>query len=270
MVMGTSPIQQISVLPNTAQTYTMILGTQTANSLLVIVKDSGTGIALENAAVHLEKASPLTDYNGLTGGSVWLQNDWSGGSGQADFVNPSRYFSDDGNIDLNSVPAGVRLSKVAGNYVSSGQLISSTFDTGGASNFTTITWDPTSQNPSTTLKFQLASNNDDATWNYVGPDGTNATYYTVSGTNIASVHDNDRYIRYKALLSTSDNQQTPVLTSIVINYVAGCFTPGQVMFGGLTSASDYSLDVSLSGYQPFSVSPLSISGNQSLQVLLSP
>ena len=270
MVLGTSPIQQISVLPNTAQTFTMILGTQTANSLLVIVKDSATGIALENAVVHLQKSSPLTDYNGVTGGSVWQQFDWTGGSGQTDFINPGRYLSDDGNIDLVTQPEGVRLNKVGGNFVASGQLISSTFDTGGVSNYTTITWEPTSQNPSTTIKFQLASNNDNSTWNFLGPDGTNATSYTVSGSNIASVHDNDRYIRYKVLLSTTDDQQTPVLTSMVINYVAGCFTPGQVMFGGLAADNDYSVDVSLAGYQTTTVNSLNINGNQLLQVLLSP
>lgn len=270
MVIGTSPIQQISILPNSTATYTMILGTQTVNSLLVIVKDSATGQALENASVNLHKANPSTDYNAVTGGSVWTQLDWSGGSGQTNFVDPTRYFSDDGNIDVTTSPTAVRLNKISGSYVSSGQLISSTFDTGGASNYTTINWAPTSQNPSTAIKFQIASNGDNATWNFLGPDGTGATYYTVPGTNIAAVHNNNRYIRYKAFLSTSDNAQTPVLTSTQINYVSGCFTPGQVLFGGLAASNDYTLTVSLAGYQNQVVNSLNINGNQTIQLLLSP
>lgn len=271
MVVGTSPIQQISVLPGTSQTFTMILGTQTPNSLLVIVKDSGTGTALEGASVHLLRggATPQ-DYYGTTGGSVWTQSDWTGGSGQANFTVVNRYFSDDGNIDKNTIPTGIRLKKVGANYVLAGQLDSSTFDTGGISNFTTLTWSPTSQNPSTALRFQIASNLDNATWNYKGPDGTAATYYTVSGTNIATIHNNDRYIRYRAFLSTTDTTKTPVLTSIAVNYVSGCFTPGQTSFGALTAGNIYTLDVSMAGYQPFTVNNLNISGNQLLEVLMSP
>ena len=270
MVLGTSPIQQISVLPQANQTYTMILGAQTTNSLLVIVKDSSSGLALEGANVELQKVSPVLDQNLTTGGSVWSQSDWSSGSGQTDFVNSSEYFSDDGNIDVTTQPTGVRLKQIGNNYASSGTLISSSFDTGGTSTYTTISWQPTSQTAGTTVRFQLASNNDDATWNFVGPDGTANSYYTVAGTNISSVHNNNRYIRYKLFLDTTSTTKTPVLSNIGINYVSGCFTPGQVSFGGLAAGSDYSVTVSLSGYTSQTISNLNISGNQSLQVLLGP
>jgi prepilin-type N-terminal cleavage/methylation domain-containing protein len=271
MVLGTSPIQQIQVLPGASQTFTMILGTQTVNSLLVIVKDAATGAALEGANVHLIKGGSVPqDYYGTTGGSVWVQNSWKGGSGQTDFVNTTRYFSDDGNIDINSNPTGVRLKKVSSKYVVSGQLISSTFDTGASSNFTTLTWQPTSQNVNTTLKFQIATNNDNATWNFLGPDGTGSTFYTVSGTNIASVHDNDRYVRYKVFESTTNDKYTPVLTSLNINYVSGCFTPGQVSFDSLTAGNNYDLDVSFASYQTSTINSLNIFGNQKIEVLLSP
>ena len=169
-----------------------------------------------------------------------------------------------------SNPTGVRLKKISSKYVASGQLISSTFDTGAQSNFTTITWQPTSQNAATSLKFQLASNQDNSTWNFVGPDGTNETFYTISGSNIASVHDSDRFMRYKVFESTTNDKYTPVLTSLNINYVSGCFTPGQVSFGSLTSGNNYSLEVSLSGYQTLLLNSLGIDGNQKIEVLLSP
>lgn len=270
-VVGTSPIQQINVLPNTTQTFTIILGPASANSLLIIVKDAATKAPLENASAHLlNNDAPAENYTGITGGSVWVQVDWTGGGGQVQFTDKTRYFSDDANIDVTTVPTGIRLSKVLGNYAASGWLESSTFDTGGASSYTTLTWEPQSQDPATTLKFQIASNNDNTTWNYKGPDGTAAAYYTVSGMTINAVHNNDRYIRYKTFLSTADSLKTPVLTSININYVSGCFTPGQTFFTNLTAGNNFSLDVALTGYLTQIVNNLNINGNQALEILMSP
>lgn len=272
MVYGTSPIQSIDLLPGTTQTFTLILGPATTNSLLVIVKNAATGNPLEGATVHLRKGGSVPqDYYGTTGGSIWTQNDWTGGAGQANFTDPTRYSTDDGNIDINSVPTGIRLKKTSGRYATSGELYSSSFDSGtSATNYTTITWLPTSQNPATTLQFQIATNNDNATWNYRGPDGTANTYYTVSGTTINAVHNGNRYIRYRALLSTTDDKYTPILTSLGINYVSGCFTPGQTIFTDLTAGNNYSLDVNLTGYQATVIDSLDINGNQTLTVLLSP
>ena len=272
VIYGTSPIQQITVLPATSQTYTMILGQpSTSYSLLVIVKDAATGTALEGAVVHLRKGgSTPQDYYGTTGGSVWKQIDWTAGNGQTDYVSTDRYFADDGNIDINSMPTGVRLKKVTGQYVFSGWLESSTFDTGGSSNFTIISWEPTSQDPAATLKFQIATNNDNLTWNYKGPDGTAGTFYTVPGTSMSAVHDNDRYVRYKMFLSTTNDKKTPIATSVHTNYVSGCFTPGQVMFPDLTNGNNYDLDITLAGYQTQVINSLDINSHQVLEVLMSP
>jgi len=276
VVRGTSPIQKIDVLPGTSQTFTLILGANsTANSLLVIVKDAATKAPLEGASVNLHKGGSVPqDYYGSTGGSVWMQNSWVGGPGLINWSTstPTRYFQDNGNIDINSVPTGVRLNKIFGRYVSPGWLESSTFDSGSSnSNYTTITWEPASQDAAAELKFQIASSDvSDGPWQYVGPDGTADSFYTVSGSNISTSHDNKRYVRYKTFLATSDDKKTPVLTSININYVSGCFTPGQFFFGDLTAGNNYDLYVSLDGYQTATVNSLDINGNQSLEVLLSP
>lgn len=271
IIYGTSPIQQISVLPDTNQIFTMILGPASTNSLLVIVKDAATGAALEGATVQLHYGgSTPADYYGTTGGNVWQQISWVGGTGQVDYTNTTKYFTDDGKIDVSTTPTGVRLKKTGSKYQLSGVLESSSFDTTGASNFTTISWNPPSQTSGTTLKFQVATNNDNSTWNYKGPDGTSATYYTTPGTSLNSIHDNDRYIRYKAFLSTTNNKRTPVLSNITINYVAGCFSPGQTIFPNLTASSSYTLTVSMPGYQTHIDSNLNINGNQSWEVDLSP
>jgi len=95
----------------------------------------------------------------------------------------------------------------------------------------------------------LAANNDNSTWNYVGPDGTADTYYTVPAPTSAILWDNNQYVRYKAYLSTSNNKKTPVLSSIQINYVSGCQTPGQWLFNDIASGNTYTLTASLPGYQ---------------------
>lgn len=272
IVYGTNPVQSINVPPGSNLTFTTILGPQNASlgSLRVIVKDSGTGLALENAAVHLEKTSPNDEYDAVSGGSVWFQQDWVGGPGQVDYTDVTRYFQNDGHIDTAVLPAGVRLTNLAGVYTSSGWFESSTFDTGSTSNYTTLIWEPSSQNPATSLKFQVASNNDNSTWSFSGPDGTGATYYTISGDQINPMHDGNRYIRYKAFLDTSDSALTPVLSSVAINYVSGCNTPGQVIFSDLALGADYSLDVTLPGYQNYSATGLNVSSNHTLEVLMSP
>jgi type II secretory pathway pseudopilin PulG len=267
-VYGTSPIQNINVLPGTNQTFTINLGPSTPNSLLVIVKNAA-GTPLEAASVQLSGGSPVTDYNGVTGGSVLVQNNWTGGSGQADFTDATRYFADDGLVSVSG--SGVELATIGNDYVPAGSLESSTFDTGTSStSFTTLTWQPTSQDPATSLRIQIASNNDNATWNFIGPDGTAGSYYTTPGTSVHSSHTNDRYVRYKAFLSTTNDQQTPILTSIDINYVSGCFTPGQVIFPELDAANNYDLQVSLTGYATQNISNININGNQMLEITLSP
>lgn len=275
IIRGTSPIQKIDVLPGTTQTFTMILGTNsTANSLLVIVKAASSGTALADAAVHLQKGgSDPQDYYGTTGGSVWVQNSWKGGAGQEQWstTTQTQYLRDDGNVDINSAPTGIRLQKLSGRYVQSGWLESSTFDTGtNATNYTILSWAPSSQSASTTLQLQVAANNDNATWNYVGPDGTPDSYFITPGSDIGSALDNNRYIRYKVFLSTGNDKKTPVLTSINLNFVTGCFTPGQIIFPDLTAGNNYTLYVSLPGYTTQIISPLNIFGNQILEVNLSP
>ena len=100
-----------------------------------------------------------------------------------------------------STPGIVQLTKTGAVYTTAtGTLESSTFDTGtGVTNYTILSWQPTSQSASTTLEFQVAANNDNATWNYVGPDGTANTYFTTPGQDMGSVLDNSEFFRYKAL-----------------------------------------------------------------------
>ncbi len=270
MLYGSSPIQQINLLANTSKQFNLILGPKSDNAILVIVKDGATGNSIEGAEVTLERASFTSTK--ITNGSIWSSQDWTGGSGQASSTDPSKYLDDSGTIDTGGTPSGVRLANFGGtSYASAGTLTSSSFDTGTEETaYTTLEWQPTSQDPATTLQFQIATNNDGGTWDYVGPDGTAGTYFTIPGTTIHTSNNAKRYIRYKAYLSTGDDQKTPVLTSVNLNYVSGCSTPGQAIFPNLEYHTDYQLTVSKSGYQDQVIPDITADGYDARTVLLSP
>jgi len=272
MIYGSSPIQQINILPNTTQLFNLILGPKTTNSLLVIVKDSSTGNPIEGATVNLTNSSPSVNMSAITGGSLWSQQYWNGGSGQDPWSDTTKYWQDSGGISTTATPLAIRLTSSGGHtVVNSGYLDSSTFDTGSANtNYTTLNWQPASQDPATTVKFQVATNNDNTTWNYIGPDGTSGTFYTTPGGSISTANNNNEYIRYRVFLSTTDNTKNPTVTSVGINYVSGCFTPGQVFFPGLASSGNYKVVASMAGYSAKTVSNLNVSGYQVLQILLTP
>jgi len=268
-ILGSYPIQQINILPDTNQNFTFILGPKTINNLLVIVKDSITKNPIEGAKVELSSADKSYYDSKITGGSVWGQTSWSGGDGQINWSDKTKYYEDI-NISTSEIPEALRLKSYDEGliYLTSGYLVSSIFDTGSASTtFTNIDWQPTSQNPSTTVKFQIATNNDKTTWNFVGPDRTSDTFYTVPGTTINS--DKKRYARYKVYLETSDPTQTPVVTNVNINYVSGCFTPGQAIFTNLQESNDYIVKVTKDGYTIESTDTLNVTDNNAnVEVLL--
>lgn len=261
MIYGTSPVQSADVSPDSTQNFTLILGAKNPYSELVVVKDtSAEGDLIEGVTVRLTNTGFGYDETKYTGGSVWSQEDWSGGSGQASFtiIEPNRYYLDDGHITTGESPIAVRLAKDANDdYYSSGWLISSTFDTGTeATSYTLFDWDAT-QDPEFSVKFQIATSNDphdgleDTFWtdsaNYTGIDGTSSTYYE-NPNSINAVNNSKRYVRYKVFLATTNTEKTPQLTGISLNYVSGCPTPGQVIFTGLTANSNYTVTVSKSGY----------------------
>jgi len=271
---GSSPAEPGFVYPGESQNFNLMIGPKgaTDNSFLVLVEDNATKNPIQGAEVVLHDNSSGEDTIKFTGGSVFSQSDWTGDPGQMDFIDPTRYFSDDGYIDRNSVPAGLRLSEIGpDSYSLSGSLESSTFDTGtDTPSYINITWQPTDPG----IKFQVAVSScsngatdpdedpacttDPGSWNFTGPDGTAGTYYTSPGM-INSVN-NKRYFRYKVFLS-GDGSSTPVLSSVSVNYISECSTPGQVIFIGLSSAdNNYQLTATASGYGEQSFSDLKISG----------
>ncbi len=247
-IAGTIPLMGTLVSPNTSTDLRVVLAPRVDRNLLVTVVSGTTGLPLSDASVRLRKGA--YDVTKTTGLGTTNQTSWSGGSGQATFTDITKYFSQDNNIAINNPAGDLKLLNVSGSYVASGDLTSSTFDTGSANDYQTLSWSPSTQPAQTgtnPVRFQIATNNDNATWDFKGPDGTSGTYYTTPGTSIASVHDGDQYLRYKVLLQTSNSAYTPTISDISFTYTSSCIPPGQVLFTGRGSGN-HTLTVSKTGY----------------------
>jgi hypothetical protein len=108
------------------------------------------------------------------------------------------------------------IGDAADNFFPEAVFESATIDTGAVSNFNLFSWSA-STSAIATVKFQIALNSDNATWNYVGPDGTASTFYTSPGNVPASLAIN-RYFRYKGFLTGNANN-TPSIDYVAINYL---------------------------------------------------
>ncbi|MFH0873316.1 MAG: beta-propeller domain-containing protein [Candidatus Komeilibacteria bacterium] len=106
-------------------------------------------------------------------------------------------------------------------YATSGQLESSTYDSGSDQVlYNWISW--SSLTPAnTSIQFQIATSNQiNGPWSYLGPDGTSATYYTVGAKEFINYAANKdkRYIRYKLYLTSQADLQTPILEEVRLSY----------------------------------------------------
>jgi hypothetical protein len=91
--------------------------------------------------------------------------------------------------------------------------------------WSTLSWTATTP-ANTSVKFQIAaSNSDSGPFNFVGPDGTGATFFTTSGASLAQFY-NFRYLEYKAILSSADGVSTPTLNDVTICFAdTDCSAP---------------------------------------------
>jgi hypothetical protein len=174
------------------------------------------------------------------------------------------YSSQDGNIDDETDPGNITLVRVGDRYITSGQLTSSIFDMGITPNYVNILWEPSAQpvaTGATPVTFQIATSAASSTnsWNFLGPDGTSGSVYDPTTPVVASIHNGQRYLRYRAFLSTASSTVTPTLSDITVSYTNDCTPPGQAYFGSL-SDDEYTVQISRSGYQTVTES-LTVNGD---------
>jgi uncharacterized repeat protein (TIGR01451 family) len=106
-------------------------------------------------------------------------------------------------------------------FAGSGDLISSLKDANPANGNTpiwsTLSWTATTP-ANTTLRFQAAgSDSAFGPFNFVGPDGSAATFYTTSGGSLGQF-SGKRYVQYRAFLSDTNVAVTPTLNDTTVCY----------------------------------------------------
>jgi len=230
----------ITLDPGAARNFQFILAPAANPALLAGVSDAATGAGIPQAGVSLSRSGFLETLT--TDHATYGQDDWSAAG---------EYASQNGEIAVTVPGTLTLLADASGTYSTStaGWLISDTIDVGGTSStFNAFSWTPGPGNepPDTSLSFQVAANNDNATWNFVGPDGTPGTYFTSPGPLPASLAGN-RYFRYEVFMSTQDPDATPDLTGVSLDFTANCVPPAQVLFTGLAQGT-YTLDATAPDY----------------------
>jgi hypothetical protein len=260
-VAGTIPLDPFTVNPNTATTFRFILAPGSNPSLLVTVTNAATGAGIPDASVTITKggfsASSTTDHATLA------QSDWSGGA-----------YSSESGVDAVSQPGALTLLiNASGTYDvgTASWLISNTFDVGGSNSvFHAIAWNPAVQPPAAgpgSVVFQIAANNDGATWNFIGPGGTGGTFFTDPGATLPASLSGNRYVRYKVFLNTADPTVSPTVNDVSIDFSADCIPPAQAFFGGLAQGI-YAIDITAPGYGQVSSSVSVGAGEASSSVSL--
>lgn len=261
-ILGTVPLSPTTINPSSTVEFSLIISTSSPNSLLVTSRSIVDNNGIPSSTIVLTK--PGFSQTIMTGHDFIRQTDWSGGQ-----------YTNLNNIDTTSTVGSLKLISSAGDYTTSTDnwLISPTFDLGStASNIYSLNWNPTSQPVQTgtdSIKFQISTNNDQTTWNFMGPDGTINTFYNTNGAVINSLHANNRYLRYKVFLKTDDSLFTPTLNHISIEFSGACVPSTQSLFNDLDQGS-YNVLVSAIGFQTNS-STVNISNpRQQTDIYLSP
>jgi prepilin-type N-terminal cleavage/methylation domain-containing protein len=231
-IVATSSLERI-IDPATSHTIVWQVASRSGNGLLVSVSDT-SGNPINDAIVQVTGPGGY-DRTVVTGESSIMQTDWSGDA----------YNSQSGDII-----AGTALEISGSGKVIPGTdwLISNSFDLGTSSvTFHEISWAPDNQPIETDVRFQLAVNNDNATWDFVGPDGTDATFFTAPGQTIPSSFNGKRYLRYKTYLRNTLPLVGPTVEDVSISFSSGCMIPGQAYVNGLETGT-YTIEVTRSGY----------------------
>ena len=225
-----------NVQPNMTYSYVLTLKNNNPKNLLVSVFDEEENL-IEGATINLFKGNDLVATQ-KTGEEIYTEDDWSLG----------RYSSLSPGIDPETFSGEVRLKDFGGFYSTSTEwLISQEIDFGTSSiNYKKFSWSGNLPE-GTSIKFQLASNNDNSTWNFVGPDGTSNTYFETQEFEIPSFIQNKRFLKYKVYMQTNNPSTSPSLDKIKIIFNSSCFSLGETLFQNLNPGK-YLLEVIKEGY----------------------
>jgi hypothetical protein len=258
-MVGTIPVSPFIVNPSSTIDARIVLTDYSAQSIIATVSDAATLSGIHGATVNLSGGA--FSETKTTGRSTFGESTWVGNG----FSNQSGFISGD------AVPGSVVLSGPPYPTSTVAWMESKTFDTGGeAASYYSLNWSPLTQpglaGPDS-AKFQIATNNDGTTWNYVGPDGTSGSYYTSSGTAIPGAHSGQRYFRYKLYFSTADENTTPRIDEVNVGFSGVCVPQYQAYWSDVPSGT-YTATASAPGYQDATSSVVVTSGSQEIKFSL--
>lgn len=267
---GANPPLPLSLLPGAAAALSLVTSIANPNALLVSVVDAA-GLPVAGAGVQVSVAG--VSQSKQTGMGSLAQTDWSGGAGQESGESEtSSFWSSDGRVDYSGDSGAIHLAAVGSSLLPDGFLESSTFDTGTTTNFVSLGWLPETQPAGGAARFQIATSasSTPASWDFLGPDGTASSFYSTPGEAVASSHDGDRYVRYRAYLSTSNvSGVSPTVSDFWLTYTLDCAPAGQAYFSGLGSG-EATVTVSKAGYQTSQIVVPSWSGWADAAVTITP
>mgnify|MGYP001086827294 CR=1 FL=1 len=247
----------ISIKPAQNYSLDLILASSSAINLLVTVLDENNNY-LDEAEVGLTKNG--NSFFKKTGVEEMTFNDWL-----------NNFSSKSNNLIITSREVKLA-STTEGLYVTSTEwLVSKTFDLGTSTSavYKNFIWQ--GEKPeNTSLKFQVSANNDNSTWNFVGPDETSNTFFETNYFRLPNSLNNKRYFRFKAYFKSEDGQNTPVLNKTKVFYSSYCVPSGQLLFQNLDPGS-YSLSVNKEGFRT-SISEINLTSDdifKEIKVILS-
>ena len=168
--------------------------------------DDGTTWKYFNGSSWVTVVGP-TDYND----EQTLNNEISSFPTASNKINVKAFLISDGSQQ-------VRLDQIIIGFIGSsiGTFTSSTFDADKIVGFNRIIWTE-NNTPNTTIRLQIATNTDNSTWAYVGPDGTSNTYFTGGSGSIPLTSVSGRYFQYR-IYFTSSNTDKPDVEDVTVNY----------------------------------------------------
>ena len=106
-------------------------------------------------------------------------------------------------------------------FVSSGNLTSSVKDSNpgtGSTTWSTLAWANATLPAGTSIKFQAAASNaSTGPFNFVGPDGTAASFFTATNAPLSQFNGN-RFLKYRAYLASNSSAATPTLNDATTCY----------------------------------------------------
>lgn len=257
-LVGTIPLSPLVVNPSSTMDFRFVVQPAADPSLLVTT--------VTNASVTISNGGFSETL--VAGHAFVSQDDWSGGVGGGG----NGYAMQSGGVQT-SVQNEIELPLNASGTYDTGTndwLVSNTFDLGGTSStFYSISWDPAAQPPGTSATFQIAVNNDNTTWNFVGPDGTPGSTFTSAPAPLPASLAGNRYFRYKVFLNTADGSVTPEVNDVNVEFSADCVPPAQALFTGIPQGN-YFVDVTATDHAEATATVAVGAGVQSVTLSPSP